>query len=196
VTKYWCHQYAHIVGQPNDNNLLALKEELLDVLQTITYDRADGVHHVIDIIQSNVAYKADHNGVSFLIPQRLGFWDDKIAKNVMVVEMKKAEVIHKAHAEDYGIYKAAKGGSKKVIRAAVEEVVYIKELKDDTTFFHKVFAQDLPKHIEKNSMDLHVLDIVAMQTNMLLLYKNAASHPDHGRSPEEGKESQTPPLGY
>jgi hypothetical protein len=27
-----------IVSQPNDNNLLALKEKLLDILQTITYD--------------------------------------------------------------------------------------------------------------------------------------------------------------
>ena len=30
-----------IVGQPNANNLLALKEKLLKVLQTVTYDRAD-----------------------------------------------------------------------------------------------------------------------------------------------------------
>jgi hypothetical protein len=48
-----------IVGQPNDNNLLALKEKLLDVLQIISYDRADGVHHVVGVIQSNTAYKAD-----------------------------------------------------------------------------------------------------------------------------------------
>jgi hypothetical protein len=61
-----------IVGQPNDNNLLALKEKLLDVLQTISYDRADGVHHVVGVIQSNTAYKADHNGVAFPIPKRLG----------------------------------------------------------------------------------------------------------------------------
>ncbi len=42
-----------IIGQPNDDNLLlALKEKLLDVLQTISYDRADGVHHVVGVIQS------------------------------------------------------------------------------------------------------------------------------------------------
>jgi len=52
-----------IVGQPNDDDLLSLKVKLLDVLQTITYDRADGIHHVIGVIQSDTAYNADHNGV-------------------------------------------------------------------------------------------------------------------------------------
>ncbi len=111
-----------IVGQPNNNNLLALKEKLLNVLQTITYDRADGVYHVIGVIQSDTAYKANHKGDSFPIPQRLGLWDDKISKDAMVVELKKAEAIHKARAEDYGIWKAAKDGCKKLIRAAVKEV--------------------------------------------------------------------------
>jgi hypothetical protein len=70
-----------IVGQPNDNNLLALKEKLLDIFQTITYDRADGVHHLVGMIQSNTAYKVDHNGVLFPIPQHLGLWDDKITED-------------------------------------------------------------------------------------------------------------------
>ncbi len=39
-----------IVGQPNNDNLLALKEKLLNVLQTISYNRADGVHHVVGVI--------------------------------------------------------------------------------------------------------------------------------------------------
>ena len=124
-----------IVGQPNDEDLLALKEKLLDVLQTITYDRADGIHHVVGIIQADTAYKADHNGDSFPIPQRLGLWDDKIAKDATVVELKKSEAIHKACAEDYGIWKAAKDGCKKLIRATVKEV-HINELKDGTTVFH------------------------------------------------------------
>ncbi len=80
-----------IVGQPNDNDLLALKEKLLNVLQTISYDRADGVHHVIGIIQSDTAYEADHNGIAFPIPKNLGLWDDKIAKDATVVELKKSQ---------------------------------------------------------------------------------------------------------
>ncbi len=61
-----------IVSQPNEDDLLALKEKLFDILQTISYDRADGVHHVVGIIQSDTAYKADHNGVAFPIPKHLG----------------------------------------------------------------------------------------------------------------------------
>ena len=83
-----------IVGQPNDDDLLSLKEKLLDVLQTITYDRADGIHHVVGVIQSDTAYKADHSGAEFPIPQRLGLWDDKIDKDATVVELKKAKTMH------------------------------------------------------------------------------------------------------
>jgi len=108
-----------IVSQPNDDNLLALKQKLLKVLHTITYDRADGVHHVVGIIQSDTANKANHNGVSFPIPQRLGLWDNKIAKDAMMVELKKAKAIHKAHAEDYGIWKASDDSCKKLIHAMV-----------------------------------------------------------------------------
>jgi hypothetical protein len=176
-----------IVGQPNDDNLLALNEKLLEVLQTISYDRADGVHHVLGVIQSDTAYKADHNGVAFPIPKCLGLWDDKTAKDTTVVELKKAEAIHKAHAEDYGIWKAAKDGCKKLIRTTVEEV-YINELKDGTTFFHKVNARELLENLEKNPTGLHALDIVALRTNMLLLYKNAASMPDFILAMEEAQK--------
>jgi hypothetical protein len=188
-----------IIGQPNDDDLLSLKEKLLDVLQTITYDRVDGVHHVVGVIQSDTAYKADHNGDAFPIPQRLGLWDNKIHNNVTVVELKKVKAMHKACAEDYGLWKAAKDGCKKLIRAVVEEV-YINELKDGSTFFHKVSARDLLEHLKKNSTSLHALNIVALCTKMLLLYENSASMPDFILTMEEaqkkGKESQTPHLGY
>ena len=77
-----------IIGQPNDDNHLAMKEKLLlDVLQTIFYDRADGFHHVIGVMQMESAYMVNHNGTKFPIPTCLGFWDDKIAKDATVVEI-------------------------------------------------------------------------------------------------------------
>jgi hypothetical protein len=128
-----------------------------------------------------------NKGDAFPIPQRLGLWDDKIDKDATVVELKKAEAMHKARAEDYGLWKAAKDGCKKLIRAAVQEV-YINELKDGTTFFHKVNARDLLEHLKKNSTGLHVLDVVALCTNMLLLYKNAVSMPDFILTMEEAQK--------
>jgi hypothetical protein len=125
-----------IIGQPNDDNLFALKEKLLGILQTISYPRADGFHHVVGVIQTELAYMADHNGIAFPIPKRLGLWDDKITKDATVVEMKKAGSIHNVCSEDYGIWKTAKDGCKKLIRATVEEV-YVNKLKDGTKFFHK-----------------------------------------------------------
>jgi hypothetical protein len=61
-----------IIGQPNDDAILALKEKLLNVLQTISYDRADGFHHVIGVMQTESAYRADHKGNAIPIPKRLG----------------------------------------------------------------------------------------------------------------------------
>jgi len=51
-----------------------------------------------------------------------------------------------------------------------------------------VTAQDLVEHLEKKSMGLHALDIVALRTNMLLLYKNAASMPDFILTMEEAQK--------
>ena len=98
--------------------------------------------------------------------------------------MKKAEAIHKACSKDYKIWKTAEDGCKKLIHATVEEV-YINKLKDGTTFFHKVFAHDLLEHLKKNSTGLHALNIVALRSNMLLLYKNTASMPDFILAMEE-----------
>jgi hypothetical protein len=63
--------------------------------------------------------------------------------------------------------------------------VYINKLKDGTTFFHKIFVCDLIEHLEKNSTGLYTLDIVALRSNMLLLYKNMASMPDFILAMEE-----------
>jgi hypothetical protein len=67
-----------IIGQPNDDNLVALKEKLLDVLQTNSYDRANGFHHVVGSMQTESAYMAYHESNAFPIPKRLGLWDNKI----------------------------------------------------------------------------------------------------------------------
>ena len=69
-----------------------------------------------------------------------------------------------------------------------QQEVYINKLNDGTTFFHKVNAQELLKHLEKNSTGLHALDIVALRTNMLILYKNAASMPDFILTMEEAQK--------
>jgi hypothetical protein len=173
-----------IIGQPNDGNLLALKVKLFVVLQTISYDRADGFHHVVGVMQTESAYMANHTGNAFPIPKRLGLWDDKIVKDATVVKMKKTKAIHKACAEDYKIWKTAEDCCKKLLCTAVEEV-YINKLKDGKTFDHKVFAQDLLKDLEKNSTGLHALDIVALHSNILLLYKNAVRMPDFILAMEE-----------
>jgi hypothetical protein len=159
---------------------------LFDILQTISYDRVYGFHPVIGVMQTESAYMTDHEGSTFPIPKCLGLWDDKIAKDATIVEMKKAKAIHKARAKDYKIWKTAKDGCKELICTTVEEV-YINELKDGTTFFHKVFACDLLEHLEKNSTGLHTPDIVTLHSNMLLLYKNAARMPGFILAMEEAQ---------
>ncbi len=167
--------------------IVTLKKKLLCVLKTIPYDRANGFHHVVGVMQTESAYMADHTSIAFPIPKCLGLWDDKIAKDATVVEMKKAKAIHKACSIDYKIWKTAKDSCKKLIRATVEEV-YITKLKDGTTIFHKVFARDLLEHLEKNSTDLHALNIVALRSNMLLLYNTTASIPDFILAMEEAQK--------
>jgi hypothetical protein len=55
-----------IIGQPNNDDLLALKKTLLDILPTISYDRADGFHCVVGVMQMESAHMADHKDSAFL----------------------------------------------------------------------------------------------------------------------------------
>ncbi len=58
---------------------------------------------------------ANHNGTAFPILKCRGLWDDKIAKDATVVEMKKAKAIHKACSKDYKIWKTVEDDCKKLI---------------------------------------------------------------------------------
>ncbi len=78
-----------------------MKEKLLDILQTISYDRSDRFHHVVWVIQTESTYMANHKGTACPIPKHLGLLDDKIATDLTVVEMKKAKAIHKTCFKDY-----------------------------------------------------------------------------------------------
>ncbi len=71
-----------IICQPNDDNLFALEEKLLDLLQTISYDRADGFHHVVRVMQTESTYMADHTGITFPIPKCLGLCGEPLCDDV------------------------------------------------------------------------------------------------------------------
>jgi hypothetical protein len=174
-----------IIGQPNDDDLLSPKEKLLDVLQTISYDRANGFHHVVGVMQTESAHMVNYAGIAFPIPKCHGLWGDKIAKDATVVKMKKTKAIHKACSKDYKIWKTAEDGCKKLIRAAVEEV-YIKELKDGTNSSTRSLHMT-SLNIEK-STGLHTLNIIMLRLNMLLLYTNSASMPDFILAMEEAQK--------
>ncbi len=60
-----------IIGQPNDDDLLALKEKFLDILQTISYDRADGFHHVLGVMQTESAYMVNTLALHFPSPNAM-----------------------------------------------------------------------------------------------------------------------------
>jgi hypothetical protein len=101
----WTPNLPSLANQMMTTFLLWRKSsKLLDILQTISYDWADGFHYVVGVMQTESAYMADHEGNSFPIPKHLGLWGNKITEDVPVVEMKKAKAIHKARAKDYKIW--------------------------------------------------------------------------------------------
>ncbi len=56
-----------IISQQNDDNHLAMKEKLLNIVQPISYNRADRFHHVVGVIQTESAYMANHNSTAVKI---------------------------------------------------------------------------------------------------------------------------------
>jgi hypothetical protein len=69
-----------MIGQLNDDNLLAQKKKLLDILQTISYDRADGFDHVVGVMQMESTYMADQKSNAFPILKCLASGTTRLQK--------------------------------------------------------------------------------------------------------------------
>ena len=132
------------------------------VLLDIPYDFENGKHSLVGLILSDTAYASSFGaGDTFPEPVRLAIYDETIANDATAVVRAKAEAKHRAKRADKGLYDAAKRETRQLIISKVEDT-WIRELKDETTFYTQVSPRELLTHLQEICLGRHAIDAVSL----------------------------------
>jgi hypothetical protein len=88
------------------------------------------------------------------------------------------EAAHKLLLHDYATYLAAERGVAKFIRDVVDETFY-KDLEDPVSFYNKITAAELIKHLRTNCGGVEPEDLVALHAAMSTYYANCDGIPEY-----------------
>jgi regulator of replication initiation timing len=179
VTKFAeaLEQFEAIVGQPTDSDLTRAREVLIQILIIIPFDEANAVHNLVGLIEDDANYKASY-GASFVRPTKLPIYDKSIADDAKAVVRARMEAEHRAKRADYTTCETAEREAREFILNVVEDT-WVRELKDETTFYAKVRPKTILDHLQSTCTGLHALDVLALQNDMQQYHVQAEGIPEY-----------------
>jgi hypothetical protein len=171
-------KFLPIAGQPTNDDLVRINDALPPILLKITYDRANGVQNLRELIADTNRY-LHHYGLAFVCPAtRPAVYNPDIAEGASCIERTRAETSWAARTQDYEAYEAAEAGVKAFIEAVVEDT-WIHDLRDPETFYSNVTALALLNHLHDHSGGLHTLDMVSLTIQMSQYYEGTPITPKY-----------------
>ena len=168
--------FAHISGQPSDDDLTAILLATKPLLHELDYDDY-GTHNLVGLIEPSNTYTATW-GDAFPIPARPDAYDTNIQDDATPVVRNRMEAAHKLLLHDYATYLAAERGVAKFIRDVVDETFY-KDLEDPVSFYNKITAAELINHLRLNCGGVEPENLVALHTEMSSYYANCDGIPEY-----------------
>ncbi len=178
--------FEPIVGQPSDADLTRLRDQLLQLLYPIPYDRADDKHNLMGILATSADYKARFT-TDFPTPSRPALYDPTIGKTVVGVERAQLEAAHKAKIADWEAYECAMRETREFIISVVEDT-WIHELRDQITFYATVTPRALLAHLWATCSGLHALDLLALQNDMQQYHLKYEGVPEYINALEDAQD--------
>ncbi len=161
--------FPPLKGKPTNDDLLAIRENLLPLLIVIPYDQLLGVHSLMAILVEATKYNANHGGAKFVRPSHLPLYNKNIVNEATTVVRVCAKAAHKSSLNNYASYKAAKHGITKLLRDVVDEIWY-NNLKNAKTFYTKVTVLEIMAYLDANSGGLHAINVISLRLNMTQYY--------------------------
>ena len=176
--------------QPEDEDIVAIREALVPILLRIPYDNAAVApikkHNLSGLIQRKTVYK---NGRSDKAPfpafVALGIYPN-IADDAKPNTVRKEEAIHKVKLADESRRLAAEAGLSHFIFTVVDETWY-KDLRDPDEFYTNVTAMNLLGHFESHSTELTKTEAVKIPMQMMALYKECEGIPQYIQALEKAQ---------
>ena len=178
--------FTVIVDRPTDNDLIKIRQLLIPVLMKTTYNELTLQHNILGVILPAKRYEQINKKGDYAIPPVIPLYDDNIDKDATRLEINRAEGKHEARRNDRQLYKTADNACRSFIMTAVDETWY-KELKDPDTFYTKVTAIKLLKHLTEFCSGLHTFDAVDITQLMKELYKDLDGVPQFINAMEAAK---------
>jgi hypothetical protein len=170
--------FLPIDGQPSDNNLVNLSDNILPILLKATYNHVNGVHNLWGLVASADRY-LHHYGAPFVCPANCpACYDPAINAEASRVNRVCAKAAWATLIQDYEAYKAAEHGVKVFIESIVNNT-WICNLHDLEMFYSNVTALILFDHLCKCSGGLHALDMVLLTIQMSQYYEGTPDFPKY-----------------
>jgi len=176
--------------QPEDEDIVAIREALVPILLRIPYDNAAVAptkkHNLSGLIQRRTVYQNSRNdNAPFPAFVALGIYPT-IADDAKQNIVRKEEAIHKVKLADEGRRLAAETGLSQFIFTVVDETWY-KDLRDPDEFYTNVTAMDLLGHFESHSTELTKTEAVKIPMQMMALYKECEGIPQYIQALEKAQ---------
>jgi len=168
--------FQPIAGQPNDDDLMALRDVLYPLLLDIPYDERPNGHNLIGIIEPTATYAMRWHA-AFPHPARPISYP-AIPDDATAVARARSEANHAILTRDFASYEAAERAVAKFIRDAVDETWY-RDLRHPRSYYINVTAKQLIEHLDANCGGLHAVDLVNLPTEMMGYYAIAEGIPEY-----------------
>ena len=138
--------FTFILDRPTDNNLIEIWQLLVPVLMKTTYNELTLQHNLAGVILPTERYEQIYKKGYYAIPPVIPLYGDNIDKDATSLEINRAKGKHEARRNNRQLYETADNACRSFIMTVVDETWY-KELEDPDTFYTKVTAINLLKHL-------------------------------------------------
>ena len=91
--------FEPIEGQPSIRNLTEIAEVLTQLLLQIPFDETEGKNNLVRILNSATTYRSRY-GQAFVVPKRVGAYDETIVDDAKAAVRAKMEAKHRARRVD------------------------------------------------------------------------------------------------
>ena len=178
--------FEPIEGQPSIWDLTEISEVLTQLLLQIPFDETEGKDNIVGVINSTANY-CSHYGQAFIIPRRVGAYDELIADDAKAAVRTKMESKHRSRRVDCSTYKTAQRETVHFILRVVGDT-WVREQRDTIKFYTDVEPLALITHIQHHATGRHAFDLLALMDHMRLYHLEHEGIPEYINTLEDAQK--------
>ena len=175
-----------ISGQPTNNDLMQLREELALVLLPLPYNMDNGIHNLMGLVMDEDDYKVRYD-TKFPNTTRPAVYDEDISNNATNLVRAKAEAVRTAKIADYQIFAAAEHKTRDFILAVIVDT-WVRKKCEPITLYTAVSPSWILSHLQVLCCGIHYLDVLTLQNEMQHYHQDMEGIPEYVNALEDAQK--------